>query len=150
CDRYARELTQLARMAQAQNAVVLRDEQFVALLEILREAPVAMRDAAPHSLVMRFTALPAQLGDLLRALLSFAGSSWMNAAILVRSGFVVYMALAPRAADEAAWKQLEYFWKSVSSLRGKLEFRGALLFCPAQWKTALNVWQHVEFDLDLE
>lgn len=149
CERYARELSRLAREAAAQNAVVMRDEQFAALLEILREAPATLR-AAEQAVVMRFTALPAQMGDLVRALRSFAGSSWMKAPVLVRSGSVGYLALLPRAGDETALKQLEYFWKSVGSLRGKLEFRGTLLFCPAQWKTALNVWEHVAFDEEME
>jgi len=150
CDRYARELSRLAREAAAQNAVVMRDEQFAALLEILREAPATMRDAAEQAVVMRFAALPAQMADMVRALRSFAGSSWMKAPALVRSGSVVYVALLPRKGDEAALKQLKYFWKSVGSLRGKVEFRGALLFCPEEWKAALNVWEHVAYDQEME
>jgi glycolate dehydrogenase FAD-binding subunit len=150
CERYSRELARMARDAAAQNAVALHDDQFAALLEILREAPVAMRDAAADSVVMRFTALPSQLAGLLRAVRSFAGSSWMTAPVLVRSGCAVYLALLPRAGDEAALKQLEYFWKSIGSLRGKLEFKATILFCPAKWKTELNVWEHVNSDLEME
>ena len=150
CERYGKELARMSREADAQNAVAMHDDQFAALLEILREAPVTMRDAAAEAVVMRFTALPSQLADLLRALRSFAGSSWMTAPVVVRSGCVVYMALLPPAGDETVLKQLEYFWKSVGSLRRKLELRGAVVFCPAKWKAALNVWEHVEFDAEME
>jgi glycolate oxidase FAD binding subunit len=150
CERYARDLSGLARAGTAQNAMVIHDQQFAALLEILREAPVTMRDAAAQAVVLKFTALPAQLGDLVRALRSFAGSSWMKAPVLVRSGSIAYMALLPRDGDETALKQTEYFWKSVGSLRGKLEFRASLLFCPPAWKAVLNVWEHVPFDLEME
>jgi glycolate oxidase FAD binding subunit len=150
CERYARELSRLARMSSAQNAVILHDSQFAALLEILREAPVTMNGASEHAVVMRFTTLPAQVGDLLRALRSFAGSSWMTSATLLRSASILYLALLPREGDETAQKQVAYFWRSVGSLRGKLEFRGSLLFCPAEWKDALNVWAHVQSDLELE
>lgn len=150
CERYAKELSRMAREAGAQNAVTMHDEQFAALLEILREAPVAMRDAAAEAVVMRFAALPSQLADLLRAVRSFAGSSWMTAPVLVRGGSVMYLALLPRAGDETALRQMEYFWKSVGSLRGKLEFRGSLVFAAAKWKAALNVWAHVEFDSEME
>lgn len=150
CERYAKELARLAREASAQNAVVMHDDQFAALLEMLREAPVTMRDAAAEAVVMRFAVLPSQLADLLRAVRSFAGSSWMKAPVLVRSGCVVYMTLLPRAGDETALKQMEYFWKSVGSLRGKLEFKGTILFCPAKWKPALHVWEHVNFDMEME
>jgi glycolate oxidase FAD binding subunit len=149
CDRYARELARLARTAAAQNAVTLHDAQFPALLEALREAPSTLRRAA-HSVVMRLATLPAQMPDLLRALRSFAGSSWMSSAALIRSGSILYLALAPREKDETALKQLEYFWKSVGSLRSKLEFRGSLLFCPTEWKAALNVWAYAQPDLELE
>jgi glycolate dehydrogenase FAD-binding subunit len=150
CERYARELARMAREAAAQNAVAMHDEQFAAMLEILREAPVTMRDAAADAVVMRFAALPSQLGDLLRAVRSFAGSSWMTAPVLARSESVVYMALLPRAGDDTVPKQMEYFWQSVGSLRSKLEFRGSMVFCPAKWKAALNVWEHVDFDLEME
>ena len=150
CERFAKELGRMAKEASAQVAVVMHDDQFAALLEILREAPVAMRDAAAEAVVLRFTVLPTGLADLLRAVRSFAGSSWMTAPLLVRSGSVVYMALLPRTGDETALKQLEYFWKSTGSLRGKLEFRGTVVFCPAKWKSALNVWEHVNTDLEME
>jgi len=150
CERYAKELARMSREAGAQNAVTMHDDQFAALLEILREAPVTMRDAVQEAVVMKFTALPSQLMDLLRAVRSFAGSSWMTAPVLVRSVCVVYMALLPHAGDETVLKQLDYFWKSVGSLRGKLEFRGSVVFCPAKWKAALNVWEHVEVDAELE
>jgi glycolate oxidase FAD binding subunit len=106
CERYAKELGRMAREASAQNAVAMHDDQFAALLEILREAPVTMRDAAAEAVVVRFTVLPSQLAGLLRAVRSFAGSSWMTAPVLVRSGCVAYMALLPRVGDEAALKQL--------------------------------------------
>lgn len=150
CERYARELSRLARESSAQNAVVMHDEPFTALLEILREAPAALRDAAAHAVVVRFTTLPSQLADLLRALRSFAGSSWMTAPVLARGGSVVYLALLPREGGDTVLRQLDYFWKSVGSLRGKLDFRGALLFCPPRWKAALNVWEHVGFDAEME
>ena len=150
CERYAHELAALARKAAAENAVSMHDDQFAALLEILREAPVTLREAAPESAVMRFTVLPSRLGDLLRSLRSFAGSSWMKAPLLARSGCVVYLALLPRAGDETALKQMEYFWKSVGSLRNKLEFKGTVVFCPTKWKAAINPWEHANVDTEME
>jgi glycolate oxidase FAD binding subunit len=150
CERYARELSSLARTACAENAVTLHDHQFASVLELLREAPAMMSRAAKQAVVMRYTVLPSQLPDLLRALRSFVESSWMTSAALVRSSSILYFALLPREGEETAQKQVAYFWKSVGSLRGKLEFRGSLLFCPFEWKAGLNVWAHVDSDIDLE
>jgi glycolate oxidase FAD binding subunit len=149
CERYSRDLADLARTAAAQNAVIIHDAQFLAMLEILREAPASMRSAAEQSIVFRFATLPAQLPDLLRALRSFANSSWMPPAVLIRGGSVVYLALLPREADESALKQVAYFCNSVGSLRGKLEFSPWLLFCPREWKSALNFSAQTPVDLDL-
>ena len=149
CERYGRDLAGLARTAAAQNAVIIHDAQFLAMLEILREAPASMRSAAGQSIVFRFAALPAQLPDLLRALRSFANSSWMPPAVLIRSASIVYLALLPREADESALKQVAYFCNSVGSLRGKLEFSPSLLFCPPGWKSALNFSGQMTADLDL-
>ena len=150
CERYARTLSSLARAACAEDAVTLHESQFASILEVLAEAPAIMSRAVKEAVVMRYAVLPSQLPDLLRALRSFAESSWMTSAALVRSSSILYFALLPRENDETAQKQVAYFWKSVGSLRRKLEFRGSLLFCPVEWKAELNVWAHVESDLDLE
>jgi FAD/FMN-containing dehydrogenase len=149
CERYGRDLARLARTAAAQNAVIIHDTQFSAMLEILREAPATMRSAAKQSVVFRFAALPAQLPNLLRALRSFANSSWMPPATLIRSACIVYLAMLAREDDESAPKQLAYFCNSVGSLRGKLEFSPSLLFCPAEWKSALSIPAQNSADLDL-
>ncbi len=149
CERYGHDLALLGRTAAAQNAVTIHDSQFLAMLAILREAPAAMSSAAKQSIVFRFVALPAQLPDLLRALRSFANSSWMPAAVLIRSASIVYLALLPHEDDESSLKQIAYFCNSVGSLRGKLEFNPALLFCPAEWKSALNISANAPADLDL-
>ncbi len=148
CERYGHDLALLARAAAAQNAVIIHDSQFLAMLAILREAPAAMSSAGKKSIVFRFAALPAQLPDLLRALRSFANSSWMPPAVLIRSASIVYLALLPRD-DESALKQIAYFCNSVGSLRGKLEFNPTLLFCPAEWKSALDIPANTPADLDL-
>jgi glycolate oxidase FAD binding subunit len=150
CERYARELARLARGASAQNATTVNDSQFLAMLEILRETPGAMRNAAKHAVVLRFAALPSQIADLLRAIRSFANSSWMPAPVLVRSGSILYVALLPRDGDESALQPIAYFWRSIGSLRGKLEFNASILFCPSEWKRELDVWAHANQNQDLQ
>ena len=66
-----------------------------------------------------------------------------------RVGRIVYLALLPRENDESALKQIAYFCNSVGSLRGKLEFNPALLFCPAEWKSTLNIAAKTPADIDL-
>jgi glycolate oxidase FAD binding subunit len=150
CERYGRDLTRLARTARTQDAITVLDAQFLPLLQILREALALMSRTAPLAVVFRFATLPVRLPDLLRALRSFAGSSWMPSATLVRSGSVVYLALLPRDGDESALKQVAYFWKSAGSLRAQFEFDASILFCPAEWKSELDVWGHVAGPVDLQ
>jgi glycolate oxidase FAD binding subunit len=149
CERYRRDLSRLARTASARDAIAVHDSQFSSLLEILREAPAAMSQLGGQSVVLRFVTLPGKLPDLVRALRSFAGSSWMSSAILIRSGSIVYLVLRPRDSDETADKQTAYFWKSVGSLRGQMEFHASILFCPSDWKAELDVWAHANGTIDL-
>jgi glycolate oxidase FAD binding subunit len=149
CERYRRDLSRLARAASARDAIAVHDSQFLALLEILRETPAAMSRTAAQPVVLRFVTLPGRLADLVRALRSFANSSWMSSAILVRSGSIVYVALVPRDGDETAIKQVAYFWKSVGSLSGQLEFNASLIFCPAEWKPELDVWAYAGTSVEL-
>ncbi len=150
CERYARDLGRLARMASTQDAISVHDSQFLSLLEILREAPVSMSRAASRSVVLRLATLPERLADLLRALRSFASSSWIPSAALIRSGSIVYFALLPREGDETATKQIAYFCKSVDSLHGQLEFNASVLFCPRVWKSEFDSKAQVPESLDLQ
>ena len=150
CERYGRDLSRLARSTRTQDAITVLDAQFLSLLEILREAPALMSGAAAQSVVFRFATLPARLPDLLRALRSFAVSSWTPSAALIRSGSIVYLALLPREVDESTLKQIAYFWKSAGSLRAQFEFIASILFCPTKWKSELDVWAHVSGSMDLQ
>jgi glycolate dehydrogenase FAD-binding subunit len=149
CERYRRDLSGLARTASARDAIAVHDSQFLSVLEILREAPALMNRLAAQSVVMRFVTLPGRLADMVRALRSFASSSWMSSAILIRSGSIVYLALLPRQGEESAIKQAAYFWRSVGSLREQMEFNASILFCPAEWKAELNVWAYAGGPIDL-
>jgi glycolate oxidase FAD binding subunit len=150
CERYARDLGQLARIASAQNAMSLHDSQFPSLFEILRDGPISMRHAAPNAVVFRFATLPSKLADLLRGLRSFASSSWLPSAVLIRSGSILYFALLPREADDSTTKQIGYFWKSVGSLRAQLEFTARVLFCPTNWKSELTTSADLLDSYDLQ
>ena len=150
CERYGRELGRLARVASAQNAISVHDVQFLSLLEILQEAPASMSRATSQAVVFRFATLPARLADLLRAVRSFATSTWMPSAALIRSGSIIYLALLPQAGDETATKQITYFWKSVGSLHGQLQFDAAVLFCPTEWKPELAAGALVPRSIELQ
>jgi FAD/FMN-containing dehydrogenase len=149
CDRYAADLTRLAQTANAQNAVSVNDAVFASLLEILREGPAAFRSSSTGTIVFRFATLPAQALTLLRALRSFAESSWLPNAAIVRGGSVLYFALHANVKDESVAEQVGYFWNSVGSLLGKLDLHAAILSGPAEWKRRLNVWKYAGPDLDL-
>src|SRR5215467_2666565 len=95
------------------------------------------------------SALKERLKSANATLRSFAQSSWMPSTALLRAGTVLYLALAPNGDDESAAKQVAYFWKSVGSLRDKLEFNASILFCPTEWKRQLNIWTYAAPDLDL-
>jgi glycolate oxidase FAD binding subunit len=55
----------------------------------------------------------------------------------------------PTGEEESFFKQAAYFWKSVESLRGKIEFHARILQCPAEWKKSLNVWGAQPADIAL-
>lgn len=140
CDRYARELSRMAQETSAHDGLLLREAQFAALAEQLRESIPLLLRTSPLAVVFRFNGLPGQSAALLRALRSFAASSWIPSAVVLRSQGALYLALLPAGKDESLLKQVAYFWKSVNSLRAKLEFHATIPFCPSEWKRELNVW----------
>jgi hypothetical protein len=122
CERYERDLTRLARTASAQGATVVNDSEFAALLSVLREAPALMKDSAPDAVVLRFVTLPGNLRALLNVLSSFASSSQISCAVLVRSTSIVYVGISQRDGDETAMKQIASLCKRIETLRRQMRW----------------------------
>jgi len=149
CGRYGRELSRIAQEASAHDHLLIGELQFALLAEQLREAIPLLMQTSPLPVVFRFRGLLAELAALIRALRSFVASSWIPSAMLLGSHGVLHLALLPAAPEESVLKQAAYFWKSVESLRGKLDFHASIQFCPAEWKRELNVWGTAQPDLPL-
>ena len=130
CERYGRDLTRLARVRRSPECDHRSRFAVLGNAGNFAGGPGANEHGPQQSVVFRFATLPRRLPDLLRALRSFASSSWTPSAVLVRSGSIVYLALLPRDGDESTLKQIAYFWKSVGSLRGKIEFSASILVLP--------------------
>jgi glycolate oxidase FAD binding subunit len=140
CERYARELPRLAQGAGSHDALLVREAHYAGLAERLREAIPLLLQSSPQPVVFRFSGLPAETTTLVRGLRSFAASTWIPSAQVLRGSSGVYLSLLPTGQEESVLKQVAYFWKSVESLRGKVEFQVSIPFCPAEWKQELGVW----------
>lgn len=149
CERYGRELSRIAQEASAHDHLLIGEQQFAVLAEQLREAIPLLMQTSSLPIVFRFRGLLAEIAALIRALRSFVASSWIPSAMLLGSHGVLHLALLPAAPEESVLKQAAYFWKSVESLRGKLDFHASIQFCPAEWKRELNVWGTAQPDLPL-
>ena len=149
CERYERDLARLARTTSAENAMLVNDSEFAALLRALREAPTLMKTGAAHSVVLRLVTLPGNLRELLNVLSNFASSSQISCAVLVRSASIVYVAASPGEGDDRALKQIASLCKSIETMRTKMELSGAVLFCPPRWKAELSVWNPTADALDI-
>jgi glycolate oxidase FAD binding subunit len=149
CERYERGLERLARTASAQHTTVVKDSEFAALLEVLREAPALMKTGAAHSVVLRFVTLPSNMRELLRVLRDFESYSQISCAVLARSTSIVYVALLPHDGDETALKQIASLCKGIDTMRKQMELNVSTLFCPAEWKAELSVWNPTADVLDI-
>jgi hypothetical protein len=147
CERYERDLARLARTAQG--ATVVNDSEFATLLNVLREAPVLMKEGGAHAVVLRLVTLPGSVRELLKVLSSFASSSQISCAVLVRSASIIYVAVSPGDGDETALKQIASLCKGIETLRKQMDLSGAVLFCPWQWKAELSVWDQSADALDI-
>jgi glycolate oxidase FAD binding subunit len=149
CERYERDLARLARTASAQGAAAVNDSEFAELLNVLREAPALMKEGGAHAVVLRLVTLPGNVRELLKVLSSFASSSQISCAVLVRSASIVYVAVSPGDGNETALKQIASLCKSIETLRKQMVLNAAALFCPRQWKAELSVWNQTADALDI-
>jgi glycolate oxidase FAD binding subunit len=101
-DRHARELGQMAGVANAAEFVPLTDAEQASLLARIREFPRLILQAAPSAAIFRISVLPTAMPALLKGLNEIARYDQLDVVTLARSSGIVYAALFAKEGNEAS------------------------------------------------
>ncbi len=148
-ERYERELRQKAEQSGAVEAQVLSDESIPGAFGRVREfVPIAL-ESSPATTIVKVSALPSRMNDILGAAARAADESNLACAALARGVGVIYLALLPPVRTEQALSTVAQATSKIVAVCARLEGNVTIPWCPAEWKASLNVWGPARGDFEL-
>jgi glycolate oxidase FAD binding subunit len=137
-DRCSYELQRLAEQSGAKNSTLLSGTERETIWSQLPESiPLTLR-SSPSAIILKITALPADLPNLFQFLASESERYGVRSAALVRGTGVVYWAIlsdSPEAEKEKAVVRQEIFRAAE-----RYNFRVTVIACPLELKRELSIW----------
>jgi glycolate oxidase FAD binding subunit len=148
-DRYARDLTRLAKQSRATSTAILDDATRPAMWGRLRESLSLLLESSPATAIFKISILPSQHAALFANLQQIADRAGIPHALVARAGGTIYFALLPSSAKNGTTAQLAQattqIFDSISSAGGN----ATLLFAPRALKQHVSVWGPPRPDLAL-
>lgn len=148
-ERYARDLARIAEEARAIGTHVLDDAERPLVWGRLREFIPLMLESSPAAAIVRITALPSRLGDVIAQAQKIANRLEIPSAVLARGLGVIYVALLPPSRDPQTIEQLAQACAELSQASDSVGARAVIPWCPGELKRKVNVWgpAHEDFPL---
>jgi glycolate dehydrogenase FAD-binding subunit len=142
--RCERDLRQLADFAGATAfSTIGADQDRAALAAVfgrVREfVPIAL-DASPAATIVKASVPPAHLERALCSLKHAADEHSLSSAVLARGVSVIYAALLAAERNESALHRVASATKRISADIAQLGGHSTIPWCPAEWKSHLNIW----------
>jgi glycolate oxidase FAD binding subunit len=147
--RYQKDLMRMAEEARAAGSRVLGDDERPTLWERLRECIPLMLKSSPAAAILRVSALPTRLGEILDATQQIAGRHALPAAMLVRGVGACYCALLPAAQNEDTLRRLAPACNEMFAAAAAAGARAVIEWCPTELKRRVNVWGEPREDFPL-
>jgi glycolate oxidase FAD binding subunit len=141
CDRYIRELTELANESAAQNlhAMHANDPAAADLWHHISQTIPSLLASSPSAVIFKIAQLPTRLRVLLSKLIAICGQSQLPHAALARASGILYFALLPQSNDTVTLANLESAARAIFTLCSQESAAASNLFCPTKIKRALNI-----------
>jgi glycolate oxidase FAD binding subunit len=151
CERYVRDLRELAALAAATSVHVMdfRDSTGPDLWHHIGQAVPRILETAPNAAIFKVAAVPSQHGVLLERLAGIAEQATLRHASMTRASGVIYFALLPQAAGDAELSHLQSAANQVFELCAKNAAPTWLPWSPSSLKKAVNIWGQGRHDLIL-
>lgn len=139
-ERCARDLQAMARGTNASAFSALDESARGVVCECIREFPVLIAKQSPSAVIVKVTALPAQLAETVQRLQSAAAEGGLPCATLARGAGVMYFALLPAERDAGEMARLAPCARQIFSAATKSSQHAMIPWCPVELKRDMNIW----------
>jgi glycolate oxidase FAD binding subunit len=146
CDRYARDLTQLARDSACTNIHIFasNDSRGADLWNYIGQAIPLLLETSLHATILKIALLPTALPAMIVQLTAIADRASLPHFTMARASGIIYFALLPAppaSADEAAIiSSLAQASSAIFELCARESASASLQWCPTALKHLINVW----------
>jgi glycolate oxidase FAD binding subunit len=148
-ERYERELRQMAERSGAVDARILGPESIPGAFGRVREfVPIAL-ESSPATTIVKMSVLPSRMNDVLGAAARAADESNLACAALARGVGVIYFALLPIERNDQALGNVSRATSKIVTACASIEGNVTIPWCPAEWKSTLNIWGPARGDFEL-
>jgi glycolate oxidase FAD binding subunit len=139
-DRYQRELKQMAQQAGCDHYEILGDENNLASFGRVREfIPIAL-ESSPATAILKLSALPAKLAEVLAALSNTVQANALAWAGVTGGLGVSYIALLPSTRDGDSRQRVQTAARHIVDLTAQLGGNATIPWAPAESKQSLKIW----------
>jgi glycolate oxidase FAD binding subunit len=137
-ERCSSELQRMAEQSGAKKAALISDPARQYIFSRLREAVPLILESAPAAIILKITALPSNLGEVLQFLDSESGRYNIRSAQLIRGAGIIYWFIFPDSPE--AQKEKAAIRQEVLPAGERHGFQATVVACPWEFKRVLNVW----------
>jgi len=134
------EVRNLAQECGATSVTTLGADQIPGAFGRKREfIPIALA-FSPAATILKIGVLPSKLKDILSEIQAAAEAESIRWAALARGLGIVYAALLPESKDDISCAKVASAAARIQSAAARLEGHATIPWCPAQWKSQLQIW----------
>ncbi|HTV59053.1 MAG TPA: FAD-binding oxidoreductase [Verrucomicrobiae bacterium] len=139
-DRYAADLRRMAEHAGAAEIATFGEEGIPGAFGRKREfIPIAL-EASPATVVLKVSALPSRMNQVLSAAEKAAASRGIDWAAIIRGVGVAYAALLPKDRGAESLKAVLAATDEILAATAAAVGNATIPWCPAEWKSRLKIW----------
>ncbi|MFZ0701852.1 MAG: FAD-binding oxidoreductase [Candidatus Acidiferrales bacterium] len=137
-DRCSSDLRQMADQCDAKKSEMLSGSEREAIVSSLREAVPLIVESSPSAIVLKITALPSDVPDVLQFIASESERYSVRPFALIRGVGVLYLFVLPDSPE--AQKERAVVRQDILQAGERHNFRASVVACPSEWKRELGVW----------
>jgi glycolate oxidase FAD binding subunit len=138
--RFVAELARTTRPIDIRGMTLLTEQSLPPVWNRQREfVPIALA-CSPATTIVKMSVLPARMKDALAAAHQAAKDNELRRIAMARALGIIYFAILPTEHSEECRQRVANATTAIQQACAKLAGHATIPWCPAEWKTTLQIW----------
>jgi glycolate oxidase FAD binding subunit len=138
-DRIAKDLQRMAKQSGATGFTILAENLPPAWTRKCEFIPIALA-SSPATTIVKMSVLPTRMRDALAAACHAAETNDLRWAAMARALGIIYFAMLPSDHNDEYRERVANATSAIQEACAKLAGHATIPWCPAEWKSALQIW----------